>query len=88
MIEVRITSKYRTDTRISDAPTVREAFDAELKAIQVAGWQVQGSRCTDNVGAILAKKRWLEVSIMIYPRKPRKIGFLKKICKKVANFFV
>lgn len=88
MIEVRITSKYRTDTRISDAPTVREAFDAELKAMQVAGWQVQGSRCTDNVGAIiLAKKRGLEVSIIIYPRKPRKIGIFEKICKKVAKFF-
>ena len=87
MIEVRITSKYRTDTRISDAPTVREAYEAELKAMQDAGWQVQGSRCTDNVGVILVNKRGLEVSVMIYPRKPRKIGLLEKIWKKVAKIF-
>lgn len=85
MIEVRIYSRYSTDTRISDAPTVREAFDAELKAMRKAGWQVHGSRCTDNIGAIMAEKRGLEVRVLIAPRKPRKMEFFNKLWEKVVK---
>lgn len=87
MIEVKTLSRYRTDTRISDAHTVREAYEVELKAMQDAGWQVHGSRCTDNIGAIMAEKRGLEVRVLIAPRQPRKIGLLEKIWKKVAKIF-
>ena len=69
------------------ARMVREAYEAELKAMRKAGWQINGSRCTDSIGAIMAEKRGLEVRVLIAPRKPRKIGVFEKIWKKVANFF-
>ena len=87
MIEVSIISKHRTNTRISDAPTVREAYEVELKAMRKAGWQVHGSRCTDNIGAIMAERWGMEVRVVIAPRKPRKIGVFEKIWKKVAKKF-
>ena len=86
MIEVKTISRYLTDTRVSDAPTVREAYKAELKAMRKAGWQILGSRCTDNIGAIMAELRGMEVRVLIAQRMPRKMGFFKKLWEKLLSY--
>ena len=87
MIEVRSYSRYSNHARISDAPTVREAYKVELKAMRKAGWQVHGSRCTDSIGAIMAERWGMEVRVLIAPRKPRKVGVFEKFWKKIAKIF-